>query len=59
MSAEELAQRLTINGIILERMENISSEIEKVVVGKITSINQHPENKKRVWNHKQSHTSHS
>jgi len=46
MSAEELTQRLTINGVILERMENISSEIEKVVVGKITSINQHPENKK-------------
>ena len=46
MSAEELAQRLTINGIILERMENISVEIEKVVVGKITSIDHHPENKK-------------
>jgi len=48
MSAEELAQRLTINGIILERMENISTEIEKVVVGKITSMNQHPENKKLI-----------
>jgi len=46
MSAEKLAQRLTINGIILERMENISTEIEKVVVGKITAIDQHPENKK-------------
>lgn len=46
MSAEELAQRLTINGIILERMENISVEIEKVVVGEITSIDHHPENKK-------------
>ncbi|MDD5015606.1 MAG: phenylalanine--tRNA ligase subunit beta, partial [Atribacterota bacterium] len=46
MSAEELAQRLTINGIILERMENISTEVEKVVVGEITSMNQHPENKK-------------
>ena len=46
MSAEELAQRLTINGIILERMENISNEIEKVVVGRITAIDQHPENKK-------------
>lgn len=46
MSAEELAQRLTINGIILERMENISTEIEKVVVGRITTIDQHPENKK-------------
>ena len=46
MSAEELAQRLTINGIILERMENISTEIEKVVVGRITAIDQHPENKK-------------
>jgi len=45
MSPEELAQRLTINGIVLERMENISTEIEKVVVGKITSINQHPGNK--------------
>ncbi len=48
MSAEELAQRLTINGIILERMENISTEIEKVVVGKITSMSQHPENKKLI-----------
>lgn len=46
MSAEELAQKLTINGIILERMENISTEIEKVVVGKITAIDHHPENKK-------------
>ncbi len=46
ISAEELAQRLTINGIILERIENISTEIEKVVVGKIISMNQHPENKK-------------
>ncbi|MGB2782930.1 MAG: phenylalanine--tRNA ligase subunit beta, partial [Atribacterota bacterium] len=46
MSPEELAQRLTINGIILERMENISTEIEKVVVGRITVIDQHPENKK-------------
>jgi len=45
MSAEELAQRLTINGIILERMENISTEIEKVVVGRITAIDQHPENR--------------
>ncbi|GAH98836.1 unnamed protein product, partial [marine sediment metagenome] len=33
MSPEELAQRLTINGIILEKMENISTGIEKVVVG--------------------------
>ncbi|MEA3454257.1 MAG: phenylalanine--tRNA ligase subunit beta [Candidatus Caldatribacteriota bacterium] len=46
MSAEELAQKLTINGVILERMENISTEIEKVVVGMITVIDQHPENKK-------------
>jgi len=46
MSPEELTQRLTINGIILERMENISTEIEKVVVGRITAIDQHPENKK-------------
>ncbi|HZK12229.1 MAG TPA: phenylalanine--tRNA ligase subunit beta [Atribacterota bacterium] len=46
LSAEELAQRLTINGIILERIENISTEVEKVVVGKIISMNQHPENKK-------------
>jgi predicted RNA-binding protein with EMAP domain len=45
ISAEELAQRLTINGIILERMENISTEIEKVVVGRITAIDQHPGNK--------------
>ncbi len=46
LSAEELAQRLTINGIILERMEKISTEIEKVVVGRITAIDHHPENKK-------------
>ena len=46
MSPEELAQRLTINGIILEKMENISTGIEKVVVGRITAIGQHPENKK-------------
>lgn len=46
LSAEELAKRLTINGIILERMENISTEIEKVVVGRITAIHHHPENKK-------------
>ncbi|TFG91962.1 MAG: phenylalanine--tRNA ligase subunit beta, partial [Candidatus Atribacteria bacterium] len=46
ISAEELAQRLTINGIILERIENISTEVEKVIVGKIISMNQHPENKK-------------
>lgn len=46
LSPEELAQRLTINGIILENMENISTEIEKVVVGKVISIDQHPENKK-------------
>ncbi|MCJ7657445.1 MAG: phenylalanine--tRNA ligase subunit beta [Candidatus Atribacteria bacterium] len=46
ISSEELAKRLTINGIILERTENISTEIEKVVVGRITAIDQHPENKK-------------
>ena len=46
MSAEELAQKLTINGIILERMEDISTEIEKVVVGRITAIEKHPENTK-------------
>jgi len=46
MSAEELAQKLTINGIILERMEDISTEIEKVVVGRITTIEKHPENTK-------------
>lgn len=46
LSAEELAKRLTINGIILERMENISTKIEKVVVGRITAIHHHPENKK-------------
>lgn len=44
LSAEELAKRLTINGIILERMENISTKIEKVVVGRITAIHHHPEN---------------
>lgn len=46
MSSEELTQKLTINGIILERMENISTEIEKVVVGRITAIDKHPENTK-------------
>jgi len=46
MSPEELTQKLTINGIILERMENISTEIEKVVVGKIIAIDQHPEKEK-------------
>jgi len=46
MPPEELAQKLTINGIILESMENISTEIEKVVVGKITAIDQHPEKEK-------------
>ncbi|HCL90264.1 MAG TPA: phenylalanine--tRNA ligase subunit beta [Candidatus Atribacteria bacterium] len=46
ISAEELAQKLTINGIILERMEDISTEIEKVVVGRITAIEKHPENTK-------------
>lgn len=46
LSAEELAKRLTINGIILERMETISTKIEKVVVGRITAIHHHPENKK-------------
>ncbi len=45
ISAEELAHRLTINGIILERMENISADLEKVVVGRIVEIEQHPENK--------------
>jgi len=44
ISAEELAHRLTINGIILERMENISADLEKVVVGKIIDIKPHPEN---------------
>lgn len=46
LSAEELAKRLTLNGIILERMENISTEIERVVVGRIITIEQYPENKK-------------
>jgi len=45
ISAEELAKRLTINGIILERMENISADLEKVVVGRIVEIEKHPENK--------------
>ena len=46
ISPEELTNRLTMNGIILERMENISAaEIEKVVVGRITALNKHPENK--------------
>jgi len=46
ISPEELTQRLTTNGVILERIENISTEIEKVVVGSITSIDQHPKNTK-------------
>ncbi|OGD17468.1 phenylalanine--tRNA ligase subunit beta [Candidatus Atribacteria bacterium RBG_19FT_COMBO_35_14] len=46
ISAGELAKRLTINGIVLERMEKISTKIEKVIVGRITAIDQHPENKK-------------
>jgi phenylalanyl-tRNA synthetase beta chain len=45
ISPEELTNRLTMNGIILERMENISAaEIEKVVVGRITALNKHPKN---------------
>ena len=44
VSPEELAQRLTISGIVLEQMENISIDVEKIVVGKIIDINLHPEN---------------
>jgi len=35
---------LTISGIVLEQMENISIDVEKIVVGKIIDINLHPEN---------------
>lgn len=44
ISPEELTNRLTMNGIILERMENISIDVEKVVVGKIIDIKPHPGN---------------
>jgi phenylalanyl-tRNA synthetase beta chain len=41
---EKLTNKLTMNGIILERMENISAaEIEKVVVGRVIALNKHPE----------------
>ncbi len=35
ISPEELTKKLTINGIVLERDEKVTTEIEKVVIGKI------------------------
>jgi len=46
LSPEELTNRLTINGIILEKSEKISCEIEKVIIGEISNIEPHPESDK-------------
>jgi len=46
ISPEDLTKRLTINGIILESEDRITSEIEKVIVGKIIKIDSHPESEK-------------
>ena len=46
ISPEELAKKLTINGIVLERDEKVTTEIEKVVIGKIIEIDSHPESEK-------------
>ncbi len=43
LSPEELTNKLTINGIILEKSEKISVEIENVVIGKIIKIDPSPE----------------
>jgi len=43
ISPEELAQRLTTNGLVLERMEQISLDLEHIVVGKIIDFRSHPE----------------
>ena len=45
ISAEELAQKLTINGIILDRIEHISLNVENIVIGQIINIQGHPKNK--------------
>jgi len=44
VSPEEMVYRLTMSGIVLERMEKISIDIDKVVVGRIVRITPHPEN---------------
>jgi len=46
ISPEELTKKLTINGIVLERDEKVTTEIEKVVIGKIIKIDSLPESEK-------------
>lgn len=46
LAPEELTNRLTINGIILEKSEKVSCDIENVVVGEITKIEPHPDSEK-------------
>lgn len=46
VSPEEMVYRLTMSGIVLERMEKISLDIDKVVVGRIIKITPHPKNPK-------------
>ncbi|MCK5767298.1 MAG: phenylalanine--tRNA ligase subunit beta, partial [Candidatus Atribacteria bacterium] len=46
ISPEELTKKLTINGIVLERDKKVTTEIEKVVIGKIIKIDSLPESEK-------------
>ncbi len=46
ISPEEMVYRLTMSGIVLERMEKVSLDIDRVVVGKIKKIIIHPEDPK-------------
>jgi len=46
LAPEELTNRLTINGIILEKSEKVSCDIENVVVGEIIKIKPHPDSEK-------------
>ena len=48
VSANEFADKMTMTGSKVEKVENFGEEIEKVVVGKIIEINPHPDADKLI-----------
>ncbi len=48
LSAEELANLLTMSGVEVDKIEQLDSGLDKVVVGKIIHLRKHPQADKLV-----------
>ena len=48
VSPEEFCEKMIMSGSNLETMEHVGADMEKVVVGKITKIEKHPDADKLV-----------